>query len=554
MKSTDTSRPFRALLPALRPEWPGMINSYIVGTISALSLVALTVLSAWGVGHAVIERTLPQLWWWLTLIGLVIARTILTWREMDVSHSVAYRVLARLRMTLFDSYARSIPGKNRTHSGHSASVAMDDIEKLEFFYAHTVAQIATSITVFLASAITAFTMLPAAAGAVVLGGAAIATSATFWARTTRRLGADEQHERADIAVSIVDALGALREVLTYGLAPQITESIRKRTVRVTNILRRREILAQVVTSARELIVAIVVIGVVAASTLTSQELSPALLPPLIALAIAGISALTDATATATQLHPLTASAQRVSTEIHRPPVVQPVTTQHSLPTGPLGLRFCDVTFGYENREATLRSFNLDVAPGSQVGLSGPSGSGKSTLVSLASRLWDPDQGEVKIYGTDGSALPLTHIPDDQLRQAVAVVDQDATLFHGTVRENLLRGAPERSDQELRDVLDQVGATGWITLDDHVGQHGVRLSGGQQARLCLARALIRSPRILLVDEVTANLDPVTEQAISRIIAAYQGTVLMVSHREDTLAHMGRLVDLHNVEKPSTNSGS
>lgn len=392
MRVPASLKAFGSLVPALRPEWPGMVRSYVIGTISAMSLVALTVLSAWAVGHAVVDRVLPGPVLWLGLGGLVLARTVLTWREMDVSHALAYRVLARLRMALFDAYARSVPGKKREHSGRVASVAMDDIEKLEFFYAHTIAQVATSITVFLASAITALAILPPAGGVVVLGGAVIATSAFYWAHTARRLGAAEQHERTEMSAGIVDALGALREVLAYNLTSRVVHDTREATARATTIARRREMLAQLVTSVRELTVTAVVIGVIATSAISAgvldgsggEAMSAAVLPALIALSIAGVSAVTDATTTVTQLHPLTASAERVSAGIHRAPVVRTPETKRALPDGSLGLRFDHVSFSYEDRKPTLRSFTAEIEPGEHVGLSGASGAGKSTIIALAS--------------------------------------------------------------------------------------------------------------------------------------------------------------------------
>ena len=524
-----------------------MVRSYVIGTISAMSLVALTVLSAWAVGHAVVDRVLPGPVLWLGLGGLVLARTVLTWREMDVSHALAYRVLAQLRMALFDAYARSVPGKKREHSGRVASVAMDDIEKLEFFYAHTIAQVATSITVFLASAITALAILPPAGGVVVLGGAVIATSAFYWAHTARRLGAAEQHERTEMSAGIVDALGALREVLAYNLTSRVVHDTREATARATTIARRREMLAQLVTSVRELTVTAVVIGVIATSAISAgvldgsggEAMSAAVLPALIALSIAGVSAVTDATTTVTQLHPLTASAERVSAGIHRAPVVRTPETKRALPDGSLGLRFDHVSFSYEDRKPTLRSFTAEIEPGEHVGLSGASGAGKSTIIALASRLWDPDGGAIEFRAEDGTTVPATEIDDDDLRQAVAVVDQEATLFHGSVRDNLIKGTRTRPDHELENVLAQVGAAEWISLDDQLGQGGVRLSGGQQARLCLARALARSPRILLVDEVTASLDPTTEHDISQVLADFSGTVLFASHRHESLARTARV---------------
>ena len=229
----------------------------------------------------------------------------------------------------------------------------------------------------------------------------------------------------------------------------------------------------------------------------------------------------------------------MSAGIHRAPVVRTPETKRALPDGSLGLRFDHVSFSYEDRKPTLRSFTAEIEPGEHVGLSGASGAGKSTIIALASRLWDPDGGAIEFRAEDGTTVPATEIDDDDLRQAVAVVDQEATLFHGSVRDNLIKGTRTRPDHELENVLAQVGAAEWISLDDQLGQGGVRLSGGQQARLCLARALARSPRILLVDEVTASLDPTTEHDISQVLADFPGTVLFASHRHESLARTARV---------------
>ncbi|MFW5418728.1 ABC transporter ATP-binding protein [Nocardiopsis sp. CNT-189] len=547
MNTASALRTLRALLPALRPEWRGMLWSYLVGTASALALAALTVLTAWAVGHAVAERTPPGPAWWIAVLVLVLLRTVLTWREMDVSHALAYRVLARLRMALFDAYARSVPGRRREHSGRAAAVAMGDIEKLEFFYAHTIAQLGASATVFLAAAATAGALLPEAAAVMLAGSAAIATTSLYWARTARRLGEQEQHERSALSARIVDALGALREVLAYRLAPRIIADTDAATGRAAAITRRRELLAQLVDAVRELIVTAVVIGVIAAAAgvLTGGAgagPSPAVLPALVALAVTGVAAVTEATTTLTRLHPLVAAADRVAAGIGRPPVTAAPRAPRRPPDGPLGLRFRDVSFAYDGRPPVLASWSAEIAPGEHAGLAGPSGAGKSTVIALAARLWDPASGAVELVAADGGGVPLTDIDDASLRRAVALVDQDATLFHGTVRDNLLRGAEPRPDGDLAAVLEQVGAADWIGLDDDLGEDGVRLSGGQRARLCLARALVRRPRVLLVDEVTASLDPATEQAVSDAIAGFDGTVLISSHRGETLARCGHVIDI------------
>ncbi|MFD0776717.1 ABC transporter transmembrane domain-containing protein, partial [Streptomonospora algeriensis] len=195
MSTRAALRGFRRLLPALRPEWRGMLASYLVATASALALAGLTVLTAWAVGHAIVERTPPGALWWAAAIGLVLLRTLFTWQEMDVSHALAYRVLARLRMALFDAYARSVPARRREHSGRAAAVAMGDIEKLEFFYAHTVAQLGASLTVFLASFAAALFLLPEAALVVFVGSALVAGTEMCWAGAAGPIGEREQQDR-----------------------------------------------------------------------------------------------------------------------------------------------------------------------------------------------------------------------------------------------------------------------------------------------------------------------------------------------------------------------
>lgn len=541
---------FFSLLPVLRAERRGMITSYLIGTASALTLTAIVVLTAWAVGHAIVEASPPGPRIWVTLIGLVLARTILTWREMDISHALAYRVLARLRMALFDSYSHSVPARRREHSGETASVVMDDIEKLEFFYAHTLAQIATSLTVFLTTLFTATLLLPEAGLMMTIGAITIAASALLGRHSMRDLGAKEQLFRSQLSTELVDALGALREVLSFGLIRPITAEALATTDRATALSRRRALLAELITAIRDLTVTAVMIGVIATSAsaagLFSDPNEPrftaAALPALIALSLAGVTAVTEATTTVTQLHPLTASADRVAHGIQRHPVIDPAQGSESLPSGPLGLRFNHVSFSYDDQTDVLSSWSAEVTAGEHVGIAGPSGSGKSTVITLAARLWDPTHGSIELVPKSGTEISLRNIEDPCLRKAIAVVDQDATLFHGTVRENLLRGADPIRDTELLAVLDRVKALEWVTLEDHIGQNGLRLSGGQQARLCLARALIRKPKILLIDEVTASLDSETERIISDVIADYEGTVLVASHRSETLQRLDRVLHL------------
>lgn len=552
MKTTEALRAYARLLGALRPERAGMVRGFATGAASAVGLAVLSALIAGGVGGALVTGAWPPVWWTAVVLALVLIRAVLTWHEMDFSHALAYRVLARLRAALFDSYARSMPARRREHSAKGAAAALGDIEKLEFFYAHTVAQLATSVLVFVLSALASAVLLPAAALVVLLGGALVLGSIVLGARTARALGVREQREREQLTTSIVDALGALREVLSAGLELRVVAGAEAATRRSARASARTEMLAQAVSGIRELAVAVVVIGVVLAGAAASGLLggdpvpadTTATLPALIAIAVAGVAALSDATATLGQLGPLVASARNVAAGLDRPAVVGRTRDGAPLPDGPLGIRFRSVGFTYGGRSAVLSGWSATVRPGAHVGLAGASGSGKSTLLALAGRLWDPDSGSVELVDGTGRGYALDSIPDAELRRAIGFVEQDGHLFPGTVRDNLLRGAgtDECGDEVLRDALAEVGADDWISLDDELGEQGVRLSGGQHARLRLARALLQRPRVLIVDEITASLDPESERVISDVIARFPGTVLAASHRTETLERFDEVLRL------------
>lgn len=540
----STVRVLARLLPPLRPEWPGIVGSYVLATSSLLALAAIAVLSALGVGGAVVHGEWPPPPWWVAMCALVLVRALLTWREMDVSHALAYRVLARLRVALFDAYARSVPARRREHSGRAAAVAMTDIEKLEFFYAHTLAQIAASLTLFAAALGVAAGMMPSAAVVMIAGAVAVGLTVWIGAGPARRVGVAEQAEREEQSERLVDALGALREVLAYGLQGRVVEEAVASTRRSVRTARHREALARLVEGTRELVLTGVVIGVIASMLvvggLDGDTQRAAVLPAVVALAVAGVAAVADAAHTLSELHPLVASAARVDAGLRRPPVVAPVVSPMPMPSGPLGIRFHDVDFSYDDRTRVLREWSATVRPGEHVGLAGPSGSGKSTIIALAARLWDPASGRIELIDEHGVGYPLDDMADHELRETVAVVEQDARLFQGTVRDNLLRGASARTDRELVEALDRVGAREWVTLDDELGEHGVRLSGGQRARLALARALCRDPRILIVDEITASLDPDTERVVSQVLAEVGATVIAASHRRETLDRLDRVL--------------
>jgi len=190
-----------------------------------------------------------------------------------------------------------------------------------------------------------------------------------------------------------------------------------------------------------------------------------------------------------------------------------------------------------------------VEPGQVVAIVGPNGAGKSTLLSLIARLTDPDSGCVRVDGQDIARAKLSGV-----RGAIGVVGPDLALLRGSVRKNLLYRKPKADQTEIDGVCKLCGVDEILDsltdgVDTRLTEGGANLSLGQRQRIALARALVGQPRILLLDEADANLDPKAARALDRVLAAYKGTVLLITHRPDRLAsadviwHLedGRLVE-------------
>jgi ATP-binding cassette, subfamily B, bacterial MsbA len=199
------------------------------------------------------------------------------------------------------------------------------------------------------------------------------------------------------------------------------------------------------------------------------------------------------------------------------------------------IRFADVTYGYTDSDVALRSISLVIRRGAITAIVGPSGAGKTTLLHLIMRFDDPNSGEILV-----DDRPLTTLSLAQWRGRLAMSGQDLHLFAASVRENIRYGRLDATDAEIIDAAKNASAHDFIMelpagYDTILGDQGARLSGGQRQRISLARAFLREPDILLLDEATNALDTVTEQAINRAIARFSSerTVVVVAHRLSTV---------------------
>lgn len=532
----------------------GLVVSTVLGALASLSGVALTATAGWLIVQA--STRPPVLTLMVAIVGVRtfgLARPVLRYAERLRSHDLALRLLARRRVEVYDALVPLVPARLGRRRGDLLASVVDDVDgvvddalrvRLPLRSAGLVAVGATAVT----------TALLPVAGLVVGAGCLLAGGASYLLarRGAERTEAASVGLRAELSEAAVETAQVAPELVMWQAEDRAIDRVADLSDRLG---RAAGATVARLGAARALVLLTCGAGVVTTAALAAGEVSGpvlalltlvplALVEPLTTCADAG--ALTARTrAAAARLHALERTAPAV-----RATVGDPLPAGHDLVVD-------HVAAGWTRDRTAVRDLSLTVRPGERVVVVGPSGSGKSTLAALLLRFLDPTSGAVLLGGT-----PMARLDPDDVRRVVGLVDDDPHVFATTLVENVRLARPDATDAEVVDALRRARLGDWLDAlpagaDTWLGDGHAQVSGGERARIGIARSLLADQRVLVLDEPTAHLDhaTATELASEVLAGGDDRSVVWISHDGVGLDHADRVVDLgaHDVPRGVVRTG-
>ncbi|WHM39041.1 ABC transporter ATP-binding protein [Streptomyces sp. BPTC-684] len=481
------------------------------------------------------------------LTALVVVGTVVESFGAYVLERTAESVVLAARRTLIGRLLRlRLPEVERLPPGDLMSRVTSDTTLLRAVTTQSVVSAATGGLTFLATiAMMAYmdaVLLGVTLGVIVLIGSAVAMVMPQISRATARA----QESVAEISTVLERAFGAFRTVKASGAEERETAVVDAAAEEAWRHGVRSAKWQSVAGTSVGLAVQVSFLAVlgIGGARVASGAISVSTLVAFLLFLFYLIDPVSKLVQAATQYQVGSAAiarieeAERLETEEHAAGAAAPAPR-----TGPASVVFDEVTFRYrDDLPYVHHGVSFEVPGAGMTAFVGPSGAGKTTVFGLVERFYEATGGRILIDGRDVRDWPLA-----ELRATIGYVEQDSPVLAGTVRENLVFGAPDATDAEIADVLVRAKLDALVErlpdgLDTVVGHRGSKLSGGERQRVAIARALLRRPRLLLLDEATSQLDAVNELALRDVVAeaARETTVLVVAHRLSTVTLADRIV--------------
>ncbi len=536
----------RTLLGFVRPWRVTLCVTVLCGIGRVAAFIGVGVLGAFAIGAVRSGGHTRGLL--IALLCVAPLAGLLHWLESWLAHDMAYKLLAEMRVRLFAVLDRLAPAYLlRRRSGDLVALATQDIETVEYFYAHTIAPafvaVLVPLCVLFALAWMAWPLALALAPFLLYAGAAPL-------RGRRRIDTLASAARAtlgELSAHATESIQGLVELIAFEAtgrrrAAFVALAARYQDMRLAMLadITRQGVLLEVATGLGGLAIA-----AAGAPLVRAGWIAPPMLALLILLSVAAFLPVSEIAQAGRQLADTIASTRRLRVVEAEPVAIVDGPLEPSTPVGGSAIAFEDVTFTYPGRHRpALRQVGFTVPPGATIALVGPSGAGKTTLAALLLRFWDPDLGAIRLDGFDLRELRL-----DGLRERIALVAQDTYLFDDTLEANVRLARPDASDEAVMHALRQAALGDFIAglpegLATRVGERGVALSGGQRQRVAIARAFLKDAPVLVLDEATSHLDTLSEIAVREALDGLMRdrTTIVAAHRLSTIRDADMIVVL------------
>lgn len=529
----------------------GYMGLCITGGILGQLTILGTLVAGVGIicSLAGIEMLLNTGQWMIVLFACAVLRGPSRYLEQYFGHHVAYKLLAIMRVDLYDNLRKLSPAKMLDKkNGDVVSTAISDIECIEIFFAHTVAPIVIAIVITCLSLILCAVIWPMVALVMLpfylIIGIVIPI---FSARSGRDTGRAYRSLLGDLKSCLIDSLKGIKEVIVFGKGEQQLSTIDKKGRAINEVLhkliRHRNFVMALPdlgrTLSRVAVMAICSYGMMIGEVGIGGA---AVLMVVLASSFTPVIAISSLSGSLLQTF---AAAERVfALEDEAPQVAEPAKPRKiTQKSGEICISNIDFTYPTRPNQV-IQNFNMEAKNGEKIAFIGESGSGKSTALHLLLRYWDPDKGEIRVGGTNIKDVSLK-----DCRNHYAMLSQDTWLMNDTIEENIKIGNPDATHDEVVEAAKRACIHEFIeNLPDgyqsNAGEMGSRLSGGERQRIGIARVCLRDTPIMILDEPTSSLDTLNEKSILKTLYTEfkDRTIITVSHRASTVAGCDRVYRL------------
>lgn len=526
--------------------WQMILYLFCGGVFRVLPIVT-SGLTAYMIGHVFAGGKI-EIYLVAFIIVLAALRGLFSYLDCIISHDIAYKILSKFRVMLYEAIARLSPSYLSTkRTGKLINTAMNDVELLEWFYAHVVGVFLLAIIIPGTTFVVLYNINPLIAAVIVPWIIAVVSIPRIFKKQANEQGAKVREKNSTIIAVVIDGIQGLKDIISYNWQKNyinkfklVATDYEKANIQYCTRKGTESLLIKVFMSMAMLSVVLVSAYLYKSNLITIEWY-------MVAVVLSGaiFAPISEIMSMSSQFGMIFSAAKRVYDILEAKPYVNDngqLLTAALEPT----IEFKNVYFKYPNaKRNALNNVCFKINAGEKIAIVGSSGAGKSTCSKLLMKFWQPDKGQILIGGKD-----IATISGDSIRKNISLVSQDVYLFSRSITENI-KLLHDYSDTEVYNSAKKASIHDFIInlpegYDTEVGERGAKLSGGEKQRISIARAFMKNSSMLILDESSSNLDSINEEKINASLEDLMKnkTTIIIAHKLSTIKLCDKIIVLNN----------